>query len=64
MFNAVLQAIRHLGGSATIPELTDEVSRILSLTDEQIAERHNERMTELEYQLTWTRSVPSYLRTS
>lgn len=60
MFNAVLQAIRHLGGSATIPELTDEVSKIMSLTDEQIAERHNERMTELEYQLTWTRS---YLRT-
>lgn len=56
LFNPVLEAIKQLGGSATIAELDEEVIKNLNLTDEQIALPHNERMTELEYRLAWTRT--------
>ncbi len=54
--NPVLQALRRLGGSANINELDDEVIKSLSLTDEEIAQPHNERQTEVKYQLAWARS--------
>lgn len=56
LFNAVLEAIKKLGGSASISELDEEVTKSLHLTDKEIAEAHNERMTELEYRLAWARS--------
>ena len=56
LFNPVLGAIKKLGGSASISELDEEVTKNLQLTDKDIAETHNERMTELEYRLAWTRS--------
>ncbi len=55
LFNPVLQAIKKLGGSASLSELNEEVTKSLHLTDKEIAEPHNERMTELQYRLTWTR---------
>lgn len=55
-FNPVLQAIKRLGGSATVTELDEEVIKNLNLTGEEIAQSHNERMTELQYRLTWARS--------
>lgn len=60
LFNPVLESIKKLGGSASISELDEEVTKNLHLTDEDISESHNERMTELEYRLTWARS---YLKT-
>lgn len=56
LFNPVLEAIKKLGGSASISELDEEVTKNLHLTDKEIAEAHNERMTELEYRLGWARS--------
>lgn len=56
LFNPVLEAIKKLGGSASISELDEEVTKSLHLTDKEIAEAHNERMTELEYRLAWARS--------
>lgn len=56
LFNPVLEAIKKLGGSASISELDEEVTKNLHLTDKEIAQAHNERMTELEYQLAWARS--------
>jgi restriction system protein len=56
LFNPVLEAIKKLGGSASISELDEEVTKNLHLTDKDIAQAHNERMTELEYRLTWARS--------
>src|SRR4051812_46275811 len=55
LFNPVLEAIKKLGGSASLSELNEEVTKSLHLTDKEIAEPHNERMTELQYRLTWTR---------
>ncbi|HEX5506641.1 MAG TPA: restriction endonuclease [Thermomicrobiales bacterium] len=56
MFNPLLQAIKRLGGSATISELDEEVTKSLALTDEELAEPHDERQTELEYRLAWART--------
>ena len=56
LFNPVLEAIKKLGGSASISELDEEVTKNLHLTDQEIAQAHNGRMTELEYQLAWARS--------
>jgi restriction system protein len=56
LFNLVLRAIKALGGSATNAELDEEVTKHLGLTEDEIAEPHNERMTELEYRLAWTRT--------
>jgi restriction system protein len=60
LYNPLLQAIKRLGGSATISELEEEVTKYLHLTDEEIAERHNAHYTKLEYKLAWARS---YLKT-
>ncbi len=56
LFNPVLEAIKRLGGSATIAELDEEVTKNLNLTSEEVAQPHNERVTELEYRLGWARS--------
>jgi restriction system protein len=56
LFNPLLEAMKKLGGSASVTELNEEVTKCLDLTDKEIAEPHNERMTELQYRLAWTRS--------
>jgi restriction system protein len=56
LFNPMLQAIKKLGGSASIAELDEEITNSLHLTDEDIAEPHGERGTELQYRLAWARS--------
>ena len=47
LFNPLLAAIKHLGGSASISELDEEVTKNLDLTDEEIAQPHNKYKTEL-----------------
>jgi restriction system protein len=56
LFNPLLAAIKRLGGSASISELDEEVTKNLNLTGEEIAQRHDNRYTELQYRLAWTRS--------
>ncbi|MEO8972474.1 MAG: restriction endonuclease [Ktedonobacteraceae bacterium] len=56
LFNPLLAAIKRLGGSASIAEMDEEVTKNLDLTDEEIAQPHSERQTELQYQLAWTRT--------
>lgn len=56
LYNPLLEAIKRLGGSASISELNEDVTNNLELTDEEIAERHNAQYTKLEYQLAWARS--------
>ena len=40
MFNPLLQALRNLGGSASIPEQEDEVALLLKLSEAELAEIH------------------------
>jgi restriction system protein len=56
LYNPILQALKRLGGSANIAELEDEVIKTLNLTDEDIAQPHDERQTEVHYRLAWVRS--------
>lgn len=56
LFNPLLQALKRLGGSASISELDEEVTTGLGLTSEEIAQPHDERQTKLEYRLAWART--------
>lgn len=56
LFNPLLQAIRQLGGSASIAEQEDEVATILQLSDSEIAEIHKGNRTKLSYRLAWARN--------
>ncbi|MEA2008617.1 MAG: winged helix-turn-helix domain-containing protein, partial [Chloroflexota bacterium] len=59
MMNPTLQALRDLGGSATIKELYNQVAEIMKLSDEQLEVIHNPEQgsrSKIEYNLAWTRS--------
>lgn len=59
MMNPALQALKELGGSATIEELYSKVVEIMDLKDEQLEIIHDldrGSQTEVEYRLAWTRS--------
>jgi restriction system protein len=56
MFNPALQALRDLGGSCSISEMSDSVAKILELAEEDVNETHKGNMTKLEYRLAWART--------
>lgn len=59
MMNPTLQALKELGGSATIEELYNKVVEIMGFKGEQLEIIHNLNrgsQTEVEYRLAWTRS--------
>lgn len=56
LFNPLLEALRKLGGSATIEELESEVSTILALSEKDINELHRGSRTKLSYRLAWART--------
>jgi restriction system protein len=56
LMNPLLQALRTLGGSASIAELGDQVARDLGISDDDLSVAHDERRTEFEYRMAWTRT--------
>lgn len=56
MFNALLEVLRKLGGSASNTEMESGVADILKLTEEQINEMHRGNRTKFSYRLAWTRT--------
>jgi len=57
LFIPVLQALKNLGGSGSIEEITDEILRILNLPDEVLNILHgNTSQSELEYRSSWSRT--------
>ncbi|WP_347060716.1 restriction endonuclease [Blastococcus sp. HT6-30] len=52
----VLEAVKGLGGSATIPEITEAVVKSMELSEEQQSIPHGQGRTELEYRLAWART--------
>ena len=52
----VLEAVKQLGGSATISEVTEAVATNLRLSDELQAIPRGQGRTELEYRLAWART--------
>lgn len=55
-FNPSLEAIKKQGGVASISEIQEEVIRVLHLSDDDVAEQHDNRTTKLQYELSWTRT--------
>jgi restriction system protein len=56
LFNPLLQAIRELGGSASIQEQIDKVVTILNLSEKDVNEQHRGNRTKLDYRLAWARN--------
>lgn len=56
LFNPLIQAIKALGGSASISEMEEEIAQILNLSEEAKNELHRESSTKLNYRLGWTRN--------
>lgn len=59
MMDAVIQALKALGGSGTNEEINNKVVEILNIPPDQFDILHNPEkggMTEIEYRLMWTRT--------
>lgn len=57
--NPVIQALKLLGGSGTIEEITNKVIEIVGLTNDQLEVLHDPEkstQTEVEYRLAWART--------
>lgn len=57
--NPLIQALKSLGGSGTVEEITNKVAEIAGLTDAQLEALHDPDkggMTEVEYRLAWSRT--------
>jgi restriction system protein len=57
LFNVILEALHKLGGSASIQELENEVSKILNLSEEDLSVMASgQNQTKFNYRLAWARS--------
>lgn len=59
LMNPLIQAMKSLGGSATIEEIYNTVAEVAKLSDEQLEVLHDPekgQKTEIEYRLAWTRT--------
>lgn len=59
MYNPLLQALRDLGGSGTVDEITERVIIALNVPEEAASQLHDpdySNTTELEYRLAWART--------
>jgi len=57
LFNPTLEALHKLGGSASIQELEDEVSKILNLSEEDLSVMASDQnQTKFSLRLAWARS--------
>ena len=56
LFNPLLEAMRKLGGSASVPEQEQTVAEILHLSDKEVNEIHRGNRTKLSYRLAWARN--------
>ena len=57
LMNPTIQAMKELGGSATIEEMFEKVIQVAGITDEQLEVIHDSQRgsrSEVEYRLAWT----------
>lgn len=63
MFNPLLKALKHLGGSGRNNELLQEVIKIMNLSDEVVSIPHKDGgLSEVAYRLAWARTYLSLLQ--
>ncbi len=56
MMNPIIEALKQLGGSASIIELEETIAAILGLSDNDLNEIHSGNRTKFSYRLAWTRT--------
>ncbi|MBI4050011.1 MAG: restriction endonuclease [Candidatus Doudnabacteria bacterium] len=56
MFNPVLEALKQLGGSASIGELEQKVAEIMNLSEADISQIYKGSRTKFNYRLAWART--------
>ena len=56
LISPVFDAIKTLGGSATVSEINEELIRVLNLTNEEIEDIHKGSTTKLAYRSAWART--------
>lgn len=56
MFNAVLQALKDLGGSSSIEELEIKVAELMNLNEKDLSAIHKGNRTKFSYNLAWART--------
>jgi restriction system protein len=56
LLNPLLDALRELGGSASVEEIELRVIDRMGLSDEVLAEMHTQNQTEVGYRLAWART--------
>lgn len=56
MYEALIDAINQLGGSASISEMEAKVAEILELGEQDLAQIHRGTRTKFNYRLAWTRN--------
>lgn len=56
LFNPLLNAMRDLGGSASVSEQESKVAELLNLSEAEASEIHSGNRTKLSYRLAWARN--------
>ncbi len=56
LFNPLLSALHHLGGSGSISEIEYETSNVLNLSEEELSDIHRGNSTKFSYRLAWARN--------
>ncbi len=56
LYNPLFQALRQLGGSASILELDDATIKRLDLSEEDLNQPHDNHRTEIAYSFAWVRT--------
>jgi len=56
MMSVMVEAIRELGGTATVRQIEESVAKKLKLSTELLAIPHDKSRSEYQYRLAWTRS--------
>lgn len=56
LFNPTIKVLHLLGGSASVGEIEEQVSKILNLTEDEINDIHRGSTSKLTYRLAWARN--------
>lgn len=56
LMNPLLNALRDLGGSASVEEIELRVIDVMGLSDDVLSEMHTQNQTEVGYRLAWART--------
>jgi restriction system protein len=56
LFDSMLRALHHHGGTSTVSEIENFVIKDLGLSEDEIIDKHRGTVTKLHYKLRWART--------